>query len=165
MFECLKKEKVCYMIKIMNNTMFIQMIQMGAAHLSHQKETINQLNVFPVPDGDTGTTMNLSMQSGRKALEAEQDSETKEVIHAFGKGWLMGARGNSGVILAQFLNDGAKDLTKINDITVKDFANALKNGVDSAYAAVSNPVEGTILTVAKDAAMQATHTAETTEHF
>lgn len=153
------------MIKIMNNTMFIQMIQMGAAHLSHQKETINQLNVFPVPDGDTGTNMNLSMQSGRKALEAVQDSETKELIHAFVKGLLMGARGNSGVILSQLFNGFSKDLTKINDITVKDFANALKNGVDAAYAAVSNPVEGTILTVAKDAAMQATHTAETTEDF
>src|SRR5699024_2393539 len=163
MFECLKKEKVCYMIKIMNNTMFIQMIQMGAAHLSHQKETINQLNVFPVPDGDTGTNMNLSMQSGRKALEAVQDSETKELIHAFVKGLLMGARGNSGVILSQLFNGFSKDLTKIYDITVKDFANALKNGVDSAYAAVSTPVEATILTVAKYAAMQASHTAETTE--
>src|SRR5699024_1682818 len=162
MFECLKKEKVCYMIKIMNNTMFIQMIQMGAAHLSHQKETINQLNVFPVPDGDTGTNMNLSMQSGRKALEAVQDSETKELIHAFVKGLLMGGRVKDGVILCKLFNGLYNNLIKINDITVKDFANELKNGVDCAYAAVSNLVEGTILTVAKDAAMQATHTAETT---
>src|SRR5699024_11421001 len=121
MFECLKKEKVCYMIKIMNCTMFIQMMQVGAARLYHQKETIKQLNVFPVPDGDTGTNMNLSMQSGRKALEAVQDSETKELIHAFVKGLLMGARGNSGVILSQLFNGFCKDLTKINDITVKDF--------------------------------------------
>src|SRR5699024_3955403 len=107
--------------------------------------------------------MNLSMQSGRKALEAVQDSETEELIHACVKGLLMGARGNSGVILSQLINGFSKDLTKINDITVKDFANALKNGVDSAYAAVSNPVEGTILTVAKDADIQANHTSESRE--
>lgn len=153
------------MIKLMDSNMFIRMIQMGAAHLSHQKEIINQLNVFPVPDGDTGTNMNLSMQSGKNAVEAVQESESTELINAFVKGLLMGARGNSGVILSQLFKGFSKNLTEMNDLTVKDFAKALENGVEAAYAAVSNPVEGTILTVAKDASKQATNTAATNEDF
>lgn len=143
--------------------MFIRMVQIGAAHLSLHKETINQLNVFPVPDGDTGTNMNLSMESGRKAVEAAQETDAAGLIHVFVKGLLMGARGNSGVILSQLFKGFSKEVTEINGLTAKDFAKALESGVEAAYAAVSNPVEGTILTVAKDAAAQASHAAEMNE--
>lgn len=143
--------------------MFIRMIQTGAAHLSLRKETINHLNVFPVPDGDTGTNMNLSMESGKKAAEATKNTGTTELVNTFVKGVLMGARGNSGVILSQLFKGFSKELTDMDELTAKDFARALENGVEAAYAAVSNPVEGTILTVAKDAATQASQTAETNE--
>src|SRR5699024_10902641 len=160
---CLKEGGCIKMLKVIDSSMFIRMIQTGAAHLSFRKETINHLNVFPVPDGDTGTNMNLSMESGKKAAEATQNADTTELVNVFVKGVLMGARGNSGVILSQLFKGFSKELTEMDGLTAKDFARALENGVEAAYAAVSNPVEGTNLTVAKDAAAQASQTAEINE--
>ena len=141
------------MIKnIINSSTLIKMIQMGATNLSNHKEIINQLNVFPVPDGDTGTNMNLSMASAVNELNKITNEQLSTVVNAFAKGLLMGARGNSGVILSQLFRGFASSLAEKNTITSLDFANALEKGVEVAYQSVSKPVEGTILTVAKDAA-------------
>lgn len=138
-----------------NHALLLKMIQYGAINLSNFKEEINQLNVFPVPDGDTGTNMNLSMQSGVKAVNQLNTENISEILQAYVRGLLMGARGNSGVILSQLFKGFADELmsceTEINQL---DFAKALEAGVERAYKAVTNPVEGTILTVAKDTAQK-----------
>src|SRR5690625_1497467 len=134
------------------------MIQSGANYLAKHKEAINKLNVFPVPDGDTGTNMNLSMTSGVKEMKKYTIDSLKEQINGFTKGLLMGARGNSGVILSQlFRGFSALNLEK-DELNIEDFTDALNKGVDIAYKSVTNPVEGTILTVAKDRSEE--HTSE-----
>jgi len=152
-------------MKAINSSMLIKMIQMGAQSLSNYKETINKLNVFPVPDGDTGTNMNLSMQSGVKELHQAEGESVPILLKAYVKGLLMGARGNSGVILSQLFKGFSEQLQETEVITPADFANAMEKGVDKAYQAVTNPVEGTILTVAKDAAKQAKMSAEQSNHM
>lgn len=152
-------------IKAIHSALLIQMIQMGAQSLSNYKENINKLNVFPVPDGDTGTNMNLSMQSGVKALKQAETEAASDVLKAYVKGLLMGARGNSGVILSQLFRGFSDRLTGQTEISAADFADALDNGVATAYAAVTNPVEGTILTVAKDAAAKGKEAAATTDNL
>src|SRR5699024_10092303 len=97
-------------MKMINSSMLINMIQMGAQSLSNYKETINKLNVFPVPDGDTGTNMNLSMQSGVKGLQHAEGEEVPGLLKAYVKGLLMGARGNSGVILSQLFKGFSEPL-------------------------------------------------------
>lgn len=134
---------------------FAEMILQGADHLSENAEMVNALNVFPVPDGDTGTNMNLSMTSGSKEAQKNKQDNFGRVSAAFAKGLLMGARGNSGVILSQLFRGFSKEVENKSLVTSSEFAEALKAGVDSAYRAVMKPVEGTILTVAKDAANQA----------
>jgi DAK2 domain fusion protein YloV len=113
---------------------------------------VDALNVFPVPDGDTGTNMNLSMTSGAKEVKNNVQEHIGKVGVALSKGLLMGARGNSGVILSQLFRGFAKAIETKAAITGKEFAGALESGVETAYKAVMKPVEGTILTVAKDSA-------------
>nr|WP_156647199.1 DAK2 domain-containing protein [Lentibacillus sp. JNUCC-1] len=140
--------------------MLAQMVALGAHHLSNNADKIDALNVFPVPDGDTGTNMNLSMTSGSSETKKVTGTNVSEVSGAFAKGLLMGARGNSGVILSQLFRGFSKGIDKKEIITAKEFADALENGVKTAYKAVMKPVEGTILTVAKDAANKASEAAE-----
>ena len=135
-----------------NGLQFAKMVEMGSHHLHQNADYVDSLNVFPVPDGDTGTNMNLSMTSGAKETERNAQEHIGLTAQAFSKGLLMGARGNSGVILSQLFRGFSKQIEKDAEVNVKQFAEALKYGVDTAYKAVMKPVEGTILTVAKDAA-------------
>ncbi|WP_067729302.1 DAK2 domain-containing protein [Oceanobacillus damuensis] len=137
-----------------------QMILSGAHHLSNNAKKIDALNVFPVPDGDTGTNMNLSMTSGANEVKKLTSNSTSEVANAFAKGLLMGARGNSGVILSQIFRGFARGMEKKRLLTVPDLAEAIDAGVVTAYKAVMKPVEGTILTVAKDSAKIAVSESE-----
>ena len=138
-----------------------QMILTGAHHLANNAKKIDALNVFPVPDGDTGTNMNLSITSGANEVKQHTSNNASEIANAFAKGLLMGARGNSGVILSQIFRGFAKGMEKKQALTVADLAQAFDAGVVSAYKAVMKPVEGTILTVAKDSAKEAVRLSET----
>lgn len=142
---------------------FAEMVKMGAHHLHENADYVDSLNVFPVPDGDTGTNMNLSMTSGAKETEANQSEHLGKTAQALSKGLLMGARGNSGVILSQLFRGFGKAVEQEATLTSQTFASALQYGVETAYKAVMKPVEGTILTVAKDAAKQAVATAAKTQ--
>lgn len=137
------------------------MVLYGAHHLSQNANVVDALNVFPVPDGDTGTNMNLSMTSGAKEVEQIDTANIGKVAQSLSRGLLMGARGNSGVILSQLFRGFGKSIEQKSDINTKEFAAAFQAGVDTAYKAVMKPVEGTILTVAKDAAKKAVLTAQT----
>lgn len=145
----------------LNGATFTQMVLAGAHHLKNNAEKIDTLNVFPVPDGDTGTNMNLSITSGADEVKKLNSGNISEVATAFSKGLLMGARGNSGVILSQLFRGFAKGIDQKQSLSAEDFANAFDNGVNTAYKAVMKPVEGTILTVAKDAAETAVIESET----
>ena len=142
-------------IKVLDGKRFAEMVIQGANHLSANANYVDALNVFPVPDGDTGTNMNLSMTSGAKEVKNNVQEHIGKVGSALAKGLLMGARGNSGVILSQLFRGFAKAIESKPTITAKEFAAALDSGVATAYKAVMKPVEGTILTVAKDAAKHA----------
>lgn len=144
---------------------WVNMVTMGANFLAQQREAINNLNVFPVPDGDTGTNMNLSMSSGLNEMNKLSSDALTDYVHAFSKGLLMGARGNSGVILSQLFRGFSQFQYETNEINLKDFANALSKGVEIAYQSVTNPQEGTILTVAKDMANKALEEAEKSDQF
>lgn len=139
-----------------------QMIFQAASHLSQNKEKINALNVFPVPDGDTGTNMDLTFSSGANEIKKHGKDEIKDIASHFAKGLLMGARGNSGVILSQLFRGFSKAVEAKDVLHSIEFAQALEKGVETAYKAVIKPVEGTILTVAKDAAKKAVSTAKNT---
>ncbi|PWA13467.1 hypothetical protein DCC39_00830 [Pueribacillus theae] len=139
-----------------------QMIYQAASHLSQNKEKINALNVFPVPDGDTGTNMDLTFSSGANEIKKHAKNEIKDIASHFAKGLLMGARGNSGVILSQLFRGFSKAVEAKDVLHSLEFAQALEKGVETAYKAVIKPVEGTILTVAKDAAKKAVSTAKNT---
>ncbi|TVT29164.1 DAK2 domain-containing protein [Salinicoccus cyprini] len=132
--------------------MFRNMILSGAENLRRHAEYVDSLNVFPVPDGDTGTNMNLSMTSGADEVEDKEDVHIGTVGKHFSKGLLMGARGNSGVILSQLFRGFSKAIEEKKEIEAADFTAAFGAGVKTAYKAVMKPVEGTILTVAKDSA-------------
>lgn len=140
---------------------FAEMVQMGAHHLYQNANYVDSLNVFPVPDGDTGTNMNLSMTSGAKETELSASEHIGKTAQALSKGLLMGARGNSGVILSQLFRGFGKFIEKEATIDAKGFASAFQAGVDTAYKAVIKPVEGTILTVAREAAKKGVEVAET----
>ena len=148
-------------IKVLDGYRFAEMIRQGANHLSTNAKAVDALNVFPVPDGDTGTNMNLSMTSGAKEVKNNTQAHIGKVGQALSKGLLMGARGNSGVILSQLFRGFSKAIEQKETITAQDFSHALEAGVETAYKAVMKPVEGTILTVAKDAAKKAAETAKT----
>ncbi|AIF43799.1 DAK2 domain-containing protein [Virgibacillus sp. SK37] len=143
-------------IQKLDGITFAQMVLSGAHHLSNNAQKIDALNVFPVPDGDTGTNMNLSITSGASEVKKQDSNSISIVADAFAKGLLMGARGNSGVILSQIFRGFSKGLEKKETVTAEDLAVAFESGVTAAYKAVMKPVEGTILTVAKDAASAAT---------
>nr|WP_275695455.1 DAK2 domain-containing protein [Fredinandcohnia sp. SECRCQ15] len=141
------------------------MVILGASHLSNNAKMVDALNVFPVPDGDTGTNMNLSMTSGAKEVKNNVSVHIGKVGSSLARGLLMGARGNSGVILSQLFRGFSKAIEQKEIINTIDFAQALQNGVETAYKAVMKPVEGTILTVAKDAAKHATEVATKEKDF
>ncbi|KEP27889.1 DAK2 domain-containing protein [Bacillus zhangzhouensis] len=152
-------------IRNLDGRSFAKMILAGAHHLSQNAQIVDALNVFPVPDGDTGTNMNLSMTSGAKAVEETTTDHIGKVGVALSKGLLMGARGNSGVILSQLFRGFSKNIEQKETIDAKEFALALQAGVDTAYKAVMKPIEGTILTVAKDAAKKAVAVSATEDQI
>ncbi|XKE93547.1 DAK2 domain-containing protein [Metaplanococcus flavidus] len=139
-------------MKSLNGVEFAEMVQMGSHHLFQNADYVDALNVFPVPDGDTGTNMNLSMTSGAKETEANVQEHIGKTASALSKGLLMGARGNSGVILSQLFRGFSKSIANESELSAKQLAEAFQHGVETAYKAVMKPVEGTILTVAKDSA-------------
>lgn len=141
-------------LNVLNGTDFIRMVEMGAEQLRLNADKVNALNVFPVPDGDTGTNMNLTFTSGVEELRRRPSSHIGKAAEALAKGLLMGARGNSGVILSQLFRGFAKSVANMEEVHVEQLAAAFQQGVDMAYKAVVKPVEGTILTVAKEAAKQ-----------
>lgn len=128
---------------------FQEMVQAGATRLQVNAEYVNSLNVFPVPDGDTGTNMNLTMTSGAKAVSESTSEHVGQLARSLSKGLLMGARGNSGVILSQLFRGFGKSIVDFESLDAMQLAHAFTNGVNTAYKAVMKPVEGTILTVAR----------------
>ena len=142
---------------------FRKMIAVSSNRLNNNPEFINSLNVFPVPEGDTGTNMSLSFASGAKYVSESTSSSVGELSQALAKGLLMGARGNSGVILSQVFRGFSKNAAAKTELTPADLADALVAGVQTAYKAVMKPQEGTILTVARKAAEAATKTAKTSD--
>lgn len=138
------------------------MVFAGAQKLSEQAEHVNSLNVFPVPDGDTGTNMNLTMTAGVAELKNNSTGGIGNRAGVLSKGLLMGARGNSGVILSQLFRGFSRYAASYEELNTVHFAAALQNGVDTAYKAVVKPVEGTILTVAKESAKHAVFYARRT---
>lgn len=146
----------------LNGLVLAEMIDLGSKNLAKNAEKINALNVFPVPDGDTGTNMTLSMSSGAKETAANVVENIGELGKAFSKGLLMGARGNSGVILSQLFRGMSQYIADKKEVDAKEFAGAIQNGVSIAYKAIIKPVEGTILTVAREAAEAGLKAAENT---
>ncbi len=138
---------------VIDGKLFKSLVINGAINLRNNSKKIDDLNVFPVPDGDTGSNMSATMSSGAKEIQKLDDNEPLgSVAKTLARGLLMGARGNSGVILSQLFSGLAKGLAGLKEATCSQFAKALISGYEQAYSAVMNPVEGTILTVAKDSA-------------
>ena len=142
---------------------FQEMVEAGAKRLQVNAEYVNSLNVFPVPDGDTGTNMNLSMTSGATAVVNSPSEKVGELANVLAKGLLMGARGNSGVILSQLFRGFSKAILDVDTLNAEDLAKALVHGVETAYKAVMKPVEGTILTVARESAKAGERKAKQTD--
>ncbi|MGG1661561.1 DAK2 domain-containing protein [Brevibacillus sp. NRS-1366] len=147
----------------LDGELFSRMVYLGASLLSENVKVVDGLNVFPVPDGDTGTNMNLTFSSGVEELTRKESPRITEATATLAKGLLMGARGNSGVILSQLFRGFSKSVNGKDVINSRQFADALKAGVDAAYQAVMKPVEGTILTVAREAAEMAIRAARTSD--
>jgi DAK2 domain fusion protein YloV len=145
------------------NVEFGKMINAAANALKENAEKINKLNVFPVPDGDTGTNMTLSMASGAEYERDETDTKLGVLANATAKGLLMGARGNSGVILSQIFRGFASAVKDKEILTARDYADGLMGGAETAYKAVMKPTEGTILTVIREAASAANQAAKQTD--
>nr|WP_239585123.1 DAK2 domain-containing protein [Enterococcus xiangfangensis] len=139
------------------------MVEAGAKRLQVNAEYVNSLNVFPVPDGDTGTNMNLSMTSGATAVVNSASEKVGELANVLAKGLLMGARGNSGVILSQLFRGFSKAILEVDTLNAEDLAKAFVHGVETAYKAVMKPVEGTILTVARESAKAGERKAKQTD--
>ena len=135
----------------------------GAKGLSDKKEWINELNVFPVPDGDTGTNMTLTIMAAAKEVAALNDPSMEQLAKAISSGSLRGARGNSGVILSQLLRGFTKEIKTVDEIDTTTLANAMVRGTETAYKAVMKPKEGTILTVAKGMSDRALELCDDTE--
>lgn len=151
------------MIHSMNAEMVKKCFLAGAAGLNDRKEYINELNVFPVPDGDTGTNMTMTIMSAVKAVGAVENLTMANLCKAISSGSLRGARGNSGVILSQLLRGLTKELRDYDEIDVPTFAASFKRASDTAYKAVMKPKEGTILTVARGGAEKALELADQTD--
>ena len=142
--------KVLVLFDFIDGALLKDMFFCAAHNLENNKPFINDLNVYPVPDGDTGTNMTLTMQSALKEVSKVTDLTATNLANAVSTGALKGARGNSGVILSQLFRGFAKSLSGKTTINVEDFAIALKAAADNAYKAVMKPSEGTILTVARE---------------
>lgn len=140
---------------------FRAMVEIGEMRLSENAEFVNSLNVFPVPDGDTGTNMMLSFKSGAERVANSTATTVGDLAQDLAKGLLMGARGNSGVILSQLFRGFSKAVVGKDVITGEELAQAFTNGVETAYKAVMKPVEGTILTVARESAKRGVRKLET----
>ncbi|MFR1075999.1 MAG: DAK2 domain-containing protein [Romboutsia timonensis] len=138
------------MIQYIEGKMLRDMFVSGANNLQNHKELVDKLNVFPVPDGDTGTNMSLTISYAMKELAKVENDSIKEIGKSLSKGSLMGARGNSGVILSQIIRGFSKSIEGKEQISTEDLAKAFKNGSDTAYKAVIKPIEGTILTVVRE---------------
>ncbi len=146
-------------LNVIDAKMLAKMFLAGAKNLEHKKEWINELNVFPVPDGDTGTNMSMTILSAAKEVAAIAEPDMVSLSKAISSGSLRGARGNSGVILSQLFRGFTKVIREYDEINVAILASACDKAVETAYKAVMKPKEGTILTVAKGAARRATDLA------
>ncbi|MDN6900346.1 DAK2 domain-containing protein [Oenococcus sicerae] len=142
-------------MELITNVEFGRMVNAAAQILTKNAQHINKLNVFPVPDGDTGTNMSLTMQSGAQYERDSTETSIAALSAAMSKGLLMGARGNSGVILSQIMRGFTKFVANFDTLDAKQFADALKAGAESAYKSVMKPTEGTILTVIRESAAAA----------
>ena len=151
------------MIKTIDAQIVAKMFLGGAKNLESKKEWINELNVFPVPDGDTGTNMTLTITAAAGEVGNLKELNMETLAKCISSGSLRGARGNSGVILSQLLRGLTKGIKDYEELDVIDLANAMQTAVETAYKAVMKPKEGTILTVAKGAALKAAELAETVE--
>jgi DAK2 domain fusion protein YloV len=136
----------------LDGKLFKKLIINGSIKLKINMNRIDDLNVFPVPDGDTGSNMSATMMAGANALRETEEVEIGKMAKVLSRGMLMGARGNSGVILSQLFSGISKGLEGLVEADMEQFANALRQGVEQAYASVIHPVEGTILTVSREAA-------------
>ena len=150
-------------VKTINTELLQKMFLAGAANLEAKKEFINELNVFPVPDGDTGTNMTLTILSAAKEVKALENPDMVAIAKAISSGSLRGARGNSGVILSQLLRGFTKEIREHKEIDTITLAKACERATATAYKAVMKPKEGTILTVAKGAADKAAELSESVE--
>ena len=146
-----KKKTTWQDIKVMGGNLLSKMAKGGAMQLRTNAEEVNKLNVFPVPDGDTGDNMRMTIESGVAAIENLESDNLADVMKAFSHGMLLGARGNSGVILSQFFAGTAKGIEGVDQADPAIFGRALQRGVEQAYKSVMTPTEGTILTVAREA--------------
>ncbi len=146
-----KKKTTWQDIKVMGGNLLSKMAKGGAMQLRTNAEEVNKLNVFPVPDGDTGDNMRMTIESGVAAIENLETDNLADVMKAFSHGMLLGARGNSGVILSQFFAGTAKGIEGVDQADPAAFGRALQKGVEQAYKSVMTPTEGTILTVAREA--------------
>lgn len=154
-FELLIKEDTQVGLSKIDAQMLSKMFLAGAKNLEHKKEWINELNVFPVPDGDTGTNMSMTIMSAAKEVASIADPDMAALSKAISSGSLRGARGNSGVILSQLFRGFTKVISEYDELNVAILASACEKSVETAYKAVMKPKEGTILTVAKGAAKKA----------
>lgn len=152
------------LIKTMDASAIKKCFLAGANAIDEKKEKINDLNVFPVPDGDTGTNMTMTIMSAAKEVAAKDD-DMKEICKAISSGSLRGARGNSGVILSQLLRGFTKEVAKEEQVDVRVLARAFERAVESAYKAVMKPKEGTILTVARAGAEKALELVDRTDNL
>ena len=150
-------------INTIDASLMAKMFLAGAKNLEAKKEWINELNVFPVPDGDTGTNMSMTIMAAAKEVSALENPNMKTLGKAISSGSLRGARGNSGVILSQLLRGFTKGISEYEELDVLILSEALQKAVDTAYKAVMKPKEGTILTVAKAGAHRGMELAEETD--
>ena len=150
-------------VSTINAAVFAKMFLAGAKNLEAKKEWINELNVFPVPDGDTGTNMSMTIMSAAKAVSELENPTMKELAKVISSGSLRGARGNSGVILSQLFRGFTKVIAEYDELDVVILTEAMQKAVETAYKAVMKPKEGTILTVAKGAANKALELCDDTD--
>lgn len=146
-----KSEKKPSKLKKLGGILFAKMLRGGASELHSKAQEVNKLNVFPVPDGDTGDNMTMTIESGVASLDSVETDDLAEVLRVASRGMLLGARGNSGVILSQFFAGMAKGLENVETADSARLGYALELGVKQAYTSVMTPTEGTILTVAREA--------------
>ena len=134
---------------VINGSTFVELLKLGYKNLVAHLQIINDLNVFPVPDGDTGTNMKLTYSNGLKTI-SDDDASVGKIADEFARGMLFGARGNSGVLLSQYFRGFADAIANVVEISVQDFAFAMVGAYKNAYHACADVAEGTILTVARE---------------